>query len=172
MNVEPVDSLMNKIMSQYNKKPEGWTVLIDRKGNMLILNPRVGYRLKLVPLNPREYTGVGVKLNSLNEMQKVTEGVPSYGFRPLSNMDTEELLTSIHQGSAMNKLIEKFLMMPPVSTMELQKKPPKTILSGPVIAHPNLNAISKSQQKLEKKLTIEAYKLFEKKYPHRAAMYR
>ncbi|MCK4434696.1 hypothetical protein KAU92_04335, partial [Candidatus Bathyarchaeota archaeon] len=70
-------------MGQYNKKPEGWTVLIDRKGNMLILNPRVGYRLKLVPLNPREYTGVGVKLNSLNEMQKVTEGVPSYGFRPL-----------------------------------------------------------------------------------------
>ena len=53
--------------------------------------------------NPREYTGVGVKLNSLNEMQKVTEGVPSYGFRPLSKGDTEELFTSIHQGKADGK---------------------------------------------------------------------
>lgn len=173
MKTEPVESLMKKIIDQYDKRPDGWRVLTDWKGNVIILSPRVSYRLKLIPLNPIEYTGVGVKINGLDEIQRITEGVPFYGFRPLSEEVTRELLNTSHQRRPIqNKLIEKLLMMKTVSTRKLQKKGLKAVLTGPVIAHPNLNGISKSQRELEKKLTTEAYELFKKKYSYRAAIYR
>ena len=172
MSAEPIESLMKRVMDQYNKKPEGWSVLIDHKGNMLVLGPRIGYRFKLIPINPKEYTGVGVRISGLKEMRRVVEGVPFYGFRPLPERETKELLNSTHQGGTIqNKLIKKLLGMKPVPTWELHEKAPKAVLSGPVIAHPNLSAISKSQQELEMKLAIEAEKLFRKKYPRRAAIY-
>jgi len=158
-------------MSQYDQKPEGWTVLIDPKGNVLVLGPKEGYRLKLIPLNPQEYTGVGLKIDGREEMHRVVEGVPSYGFRPLSSTETKELFNSARQGNVQKKLISKLFGMKPVPTWELKKKKPKAVLSGPVIAHPNLSTISKSQRELESKLAIEADKLFRKKYPHRSAIY-
>ena len=173
MNVEPIESVMRRIMDQYNKKPEGWSVLTDHKGNVLVLGSRMGYRLKLIPLNPQEYTGVGIRIGGLKEMREVVEGVPSYGLRPLSGMETKKLLSTIHQrGAVRNKLIKKLLGITPVPTWELQKKETKTVLGGPVIVHPNLSAISKSQRELEMKLAVEADKLFRKKYPGRAAIYR
>jgi len=173
VNVEPIESLMRRIIDQYNKKPEGWSVLTDHKGNVLVLGSRMGYRLKLIALNPQEYTGVGVRISGTKQMRKVVEGVPSYGFRPLSGMDTKKLLSTIHQRSAVqNRVIKKLLDINPVSTWELHKKETKTVLGGPVITHPNLSAISKSQRELEVKLAVEADKLFRNKYPGRAAIYR
>jgi hypothetical protein len=172
VNAEPVESLISRIMNRYNKKPKGWTVLTDHKGNVLVLGPKTGYRLKLIPLNPQEYTGVGIKIDNPKEMRRVAEGVPSYGFRPLSNTETEELLNTAHQRYTLNKLINKLLEIKPVPTGKLKKKRPKAVLSGPIIAHPNLSAISNSQKELEAKLAVEADKLFRKKYPGRAAIYR
>ncbi|MBE0520439.1 hypothetical protein IBX35_05305 [Candidatus Bathyarchaeota archaeon] len=172
MNAEPVELLISRIMNQYNKKPEGWAILTDRRGNVLIFGPKTGYRLKLLPLNPQEYTGVGIKIDNLKEMRRVVEGVPSYGFRPLSNTETEELLNTAHQRYTLNKLINKLLDIKPVPTGELKKKRPKAVLSGPVVAHPNLSAISNSQKELEAKLAVEADKLFRRKYPGRAEIYR
>lgn len=173
MNVEPIESVMRRIIDQYNKKTEGWSVLTDHKGNVLVLGPRMGYRLKLIPLNPQEYTGVGVRIGGTKEMRKVVEGVPSYGFRPLSGIETKKLLSNIHQrGTVQNRLLKKLMGINPVPTWELQKKETKIVLGGPVIAHPNLSAISKSQRELEVKLAVEADKLFRKKYPGRAAIYR
>jgi hypothetical protein len=173
MNVEPIESLMRRIMDQYNEKPEGWSVLTDHKGNVLVLGSGTAYRLKLIPLNPQEYTGVGVRIGGVKEMREAVEGVPSYGFRPLSGMDTKNLLSAIHRRSAVqNRVIKKLLGINPVPTWELHKKETKTVLGGPVIAHPNLSAISKSQRELEVKLAVEADKLFRTKYPGRAAIYR
>jgi len=167
-----IELLIERIMDQYNEKPEGWKVLIDRRGNMLVIGPRVGYRLKLIPLNPKEYTGVGMRTSGLKEMQRVTEGLPSYGFRPLSSRETKQLLNTIHKGGTVqSKLIKKLLGTKPVPTWELPKKEHKAVLTGPVIAHPNLSAISKSQRELERKLALEADKLFKRKYPLRAAIY-
>ena len=172
VNIEPVESLMRRILDQYNKKPEGWGVLTDHKGNVLVLGPRTGYRLKLIPLNPQEYTGVGVRISGIKKKRRIVEEFPSYGFRPLSSRETKELLNTFHQGSAIrNKRIKKLLGMKPVPTWELQRKELKAVLSGPVIAHPNLSAVSKSQRKLEMKLAVEADRLFRKRYPQRAAIY-
>ena len=170
MNVEPIESLISRIMRQYNRKPEGWTVLTDHKGNVLILGPKTGYRLKLIPLNPQEYTGVGMKVDGLEEMRRVADGVPSYGFRPLSTTEAEELLKTVQEG-AQSRLIDRLLRTKPVPTWELRKKRPGAVLGGPVIAHPDLSAISKSQRELEARLAVEADKIFRRKYPYRAAIY-
>lgn len=172
MRAQSIELLIEQIMNQYNEKTEGWKVLIDRKGNVLVIGPRIGYRLKLIPLNPEEYTGVGVRISGLKEMQRITEGLPSYGFRPLSSTETKHLLNTIHKGGTVqSKLIEKLLETKPVPTWELPKKEHRAVLTGPVMARPSLSAISKSQRELERKLALEADKLFRKKYPLRAAIY-
>jgi hypothetical protein len=162
---------MPKIMNQYNKQPVGWTVLTDPKGNMLVLGPSKGYMLKILPLNPQEYTGVGTVIEDTEELRGVTELGPSYGFRPFSKKEAEELIRSLSQGDKQNRLISQLLRKKPVPTWELEKKKPSTVVSGPIIGHPNLSAISRSQKELELKLRSEVEKLFRKKYPNRAAIY-
>jgi len=170
VRTQPIESLMNRIMSQYNKHPEGWKVLSDQKGNVLIYGPRNAYRLKLIPLSPEAYTGVGAKLNNVKEMQKLTKRGPPFGLRPLSQAETKELLTSSQQGQA--EVISKLLEAKPLPVGSIFKKKPTAILSGPIISHPNLSAISKSQKELESKLAIDANRLFRKRHPGRAAIYR
>ena len=171
MTVYPIESLLSKIMNLYNKQPVGWTVLTDPKGNLLVLGPSKGYMLKTLHLNPQEYTGVGMEIEDTENLRRAVEQGPSYGFRPLSERQSEELVRSFSQRDKQNRLISQLLRKKPVPTWELEKKKPSTVISGPIIAHPNLSAISKSQRELELKLKFEADKLFRKKYPHRASIY-
>ena len=171
MNAEPVELLANKIMDRYNKHPVGWAVLRDFKGNVLVTGPKEGYMLKIIMINPQEYTGLGVKIDSPRELRTLVEGSPAFGYRPLTNIQAEELLNSFRH-ERQNRLISEILENNPVPTLEIEKKRPKLVLSGPIIAHPDLSTISKSQRELESKLRIGAEKLFRQKYPHRAEMYR
>lgn len=163
---------MNKIMNRYDGRPIGWNVLTDYKGNVLVLGPKEGYMLKMVSINPKKHTGVGMKIDDPHEMRRLVEGAPSWGFRPLSTMQTKELLNRFRHSEERNGLVSKILERKPVSTRELKKKRPKAVLSGPFIGYPDLSTISKSQRELELKLKIEAEKLFRKKYPYRATIYR
>jgi hypothetical protein len=168
---EPIESLMPKIVSRYNNHPVGWNVFRDSKGNFLILGPSDGYMLKLIPLNPQEHTGVGIKIDDTDEIRRLVEGTPSYGFRPLSTKQTERLVNSFSQGDKQHRLISKLLEKNPVSIPELAKKKTKMVLGGPFIGHPDLSTISKSQRELETKLKIESLKLFKRKYSYRASIY-
>jgi hypothetical protein len=168
---EPIESLIPKIVKRYNDRPLGWNVLRDYKGNFLVLGPTDGYMLKMVPLNPQEFTGVGIKIDDPNEMRKFVEGAPSYGFRPLSTSQTKRLVNSFRQREKQDRLISKLLEKKPISIPELQKKKPKSVLGGPFIGHPDLSTISERQRELERKLKIESMKLFRMKYPHRASIY-
>ena len=172
MSAEPVEYLANKIMDRYNKHPVGWTVLRDFKGKVLVTGPKEGYMLKIVMINPQEYTGIGVKIDSPRELRTLVEGSPAFGYRPLTNMQAEELLNSFRHRERQNRLISELLERKPVPTLEIEKTRPNAVLSGPIIAHPDLSTISKSQRELESKLRIGAEKLFRQKYPHRAEMYR
>jgi len=167
----PIESLIPKIMNQYNKQPVGWTVLTDPKGNVLVLGPSKGYMLKTLTLNPQEYTGVGMEIEDTEDLRRVVELGPSYGSRPLSNEQAKELINSLSHRGKQTRLISQLLRKKPVPTWKLEKKKPSAIVSGPIIAHPNLSAISRSQRELDLKLKFEADKLFRKKYPHRASIY-
>lgn len=172
MSVRPIELVIKRIMDLYNGNPEGWSVLADHRGNVLVLGPTESYRLKMVPLSPHEYTGVGVRVRGSREARRVAEGTPSWGLRPLSREETEELLTTIRQeGSVQNEFIERMLGMRPVATQELEEHEPRAILSGPVLARPDLSSISRGQRELERKLAMEADRLFRERYPSRAAIY-
>ena len=172
MSSEPVELLANKIIDRYNKHPVGWTVLRDFKGNILVTGPKEGYMLKIIMINPQEYTGIGVKIDNPGELRTLVEGAPLFGYRPLANKQAEELLNRFRYGKQQNRLISEILERKPVPTFEIEKKRPSAVLTGPILAHPDLSTISKSQRELEYKLRIGAEKLFRKKYPHRAEMYR
>ncbi|MEJ2241237.1 MAG: hypothetical protein P8Y18_03725 [Candidatus Bathyarchaeota archaeon] len=171
MSIEPIESLMPKIFKRYNDLPVGWNILRDYKGNLLIIGPNEGYMLKIVPITPQESTGVGIKVESTNQIRRIIAGAPSYGFRPLSTQQTEKLVKSFQQGKNQNKLLSKLLEKNPVSIPELNKEKPESILGGPLINHPDLSTISKGQRQLEAKLKIESMKLFKMKYPQRASIY-
>ena len=172
MNAEPIESLVEKIMNRYNKRPLGWATMMDLKGNVLVLGPEEGYMLKLITINPQEHTGVGMEIDNPREIRGLVEGAPGYGFRPLSTAQVEGLLRSFRQPQQGSRFISEVLEEKPLPTWELKRKRPRAVLSGPVIAHPDLSTISRSQMQLESKLRIEAEKLFGKKYPDRAAIYR
>jgi hypothetical protein len=172
VSIEPVELLTNKIMDRYNKDPVDWAVLKDLKGNMLVTGPAEGYMLKIITINPQEYTGIGVQVDSPRELRTLVEGAPSFGYRPLAKIQVEELLNSFRQSERNTKLISEILEKKPVPTLDIQKKRPIAVLTGPVIAHPDISTISKSQRELELRLRIGAEKLFRQKYPHRAEMYR
>jgi len=169
----PIERVMHTIMDRYNRKPQGWRVLSDGKGNVLVLGPDVGYQLKLVPLNPHEYTGVGINITRIDDMKDIATEFPSYGFRPLTERETKGLMNTFRHGETLpDDLITELFRIRPVSTLDLPLRNPTAVLGGPVLVHPDLSTISQHQRDLETKLTVAAEKLFRRKYPHRAALYR
>ena len=171
LHVEPLDSLLKEILNQYNNNPRGWRVFADAKGNMLVLGPGTGYRLKLLSLNPSDVTGVGVNI-PMDEVQGMPLGLPSYGYRPLSHGDVAQLFSSLHQNMPMPKgLIGDLLGIKPVPTWDLKGESSRGVLTGPIIAHPDLASISRGQRELDAKLTLEANRLFRARYPFRAGIY-
>lgn len=171
MSFEPIEKVIERIINLYNENPKDWRVLIDRKGNAVILGPEIGYKLRLIHINPQEYTGVGVKIQGLEEIQENLTNVPSYGFRPLTKYRTKKFLDSIkNQDQTKEKLVRELFKISPVPTRKLQGET-ETILSGPIITHPDLSLISKGQRKLEARLAMEAEKLFRLRYPSRARLY-
>jgi hypothetical protein len=171
VQAEPLDSLLKEILNRYNENPKGWRVFADAKGNMLVLGPGTGYRLKLLSVNPAEFTGVGVDI-SMDEAQGMSLGVPSYGYRPLSLGDVARLFSSLHQNApVMRGLIDGLLGIKPVPTWDLKGESSRGVLTGPIIAHPDLASISRGQRELDVKLTLEANRLFRARYPFRAGIY-
>lgn len=171
MQAEPLDSLLKEILNRYNENPKGWRVFADAKGNMLVLGPGTGYRLKLLSINPAEVTGVGVDI-PVDEAQGMPLGVPSYGYRPLSLGNVARLFSSLHQnGPVPQGLIDGLLGIKPVPTWDLKGESSRGVLTGPIIAHPDLASISRGQRELDAKLTLEANRLFRARYPFRAGIY-
>lgn len=172
MSVEPIEKISKRILIQYDKNPESWAVLADRRSNLLVLGPDGGFRLKILSLGPHKQIGVGAEVDLSTDLREIMKESSSYGFRPLSMEKARGLLTAIQRGNLKRSHVKNLLGASPVSTVDLQKMKPEMVLSGPVMLHPNLSTISNGQKELEEKLTIEADKLFRKKYPLRAGIYR
>lgn len=133
LSTEPIDSLTLKILKRYNKRPIGWSVLQDFKGNMLIIGPREGYMLKMITINPQEYTGVGIKIENPKNIKKLVKGAPSYGYRPLPNAQAKSLLNSFDNNEKQRKIILEILKRKPVPTWEINRKKTKSIIKWPYL---------------------------------------
>jgi len=172
MSVEPLERLMDKIVAQYNRNPSGWSVFADKKGNVLVLSPRSAYRLRIIPLNPQECTGVGVQVTAPANLRAGLSGFPPYGFRPLSKADIKQLHEAVNRfGAIPNALMMRLLGIKTVPTNRLDELRPRGVLSGPVAVIPSVSNVVEGQEELERKLEMEAYKLFKHRYPSRAMLY-
>jgi|YelNatPaOPRAMG01_1025707.scaffolds.fasta_scaffold03505_4 hypothetical protein len=172
MEAKPLEELMKEVLDRYNKRPQGWRVIADQKGNVIVQGPNVIYRVKLLPLSPVEYTGVGVEMSGLESLNVWDKGVPPYGFRPLVGDDVLQFLKALQRGDHMKlEFIRRLLDREPVPTWELTGRGLGGILSGPIISHPDLSSISREQQELDRKLLLEVNRLFWKRQPFRAGIY-
>lgn len=174
MEIKTLEETVKKILDGYNKKPRGWQIASDFRGNSLVLGPGGGYRLKLMMINPQESLGVGTRIDDVEELRRSMGERASCGFRPLNIDIAKEVFSALSNAEEgkRQEVIRRVLDIDPVPTWELQGSDLGAIMGGPFIAHPDLRAISKRQSELDEKLAAELDKLFRLKHPMRASIYR
>ena len=163
--IRTVEELVKELLRRYDREPRGWSMLADRRGNVLVVGPGIGYKLKLVSIDPKRFTGVGTEIKDFERVSDLLNRFPPYGFRPLPKGAVEMFL----RGELRPELLRKVVELEPVPSWEFRNA--EAILSGPIISHPDLSVVSSSQRKLEERLAIEADKLFRRLYPRRASIY-
>lgn len=163
--IKPLEKIGKEVIDRYNKHPSGWRFLHDAHHNILALGPKRGYRLKILPVTPRESTGVGTRVNLEPDTRKQLRKLPPWGLRPISEEEVRKLLlASMKNEQVPRKTSKKLMERDPVAFKESDEHN----LLGPATAHQNLNSIIKGQEKLERKLKQETYDLFKQQYPQRA----
>jgi len=175
MEIEPLDVLMRKIIDKYNQNPEGWNVLTDQNNNLVILDPeKAGYQIKLIQINPYKYTGVGTRITETEDLQQITQGTHSYGFRALTAKNTDQLINLMqYKENIQKQILQKVLDVKPLPLSEIEKRKVDAVISGPYthINSSNLTMISPGQRELDRRLSLEGNRLFRKQYPIRSSIY-
>ncbi|MEM3447922.1 MAG: hypothetical protein QXP38_03440 [Nitrososphaerota archaeon] len=173
MEIKALEESVKEILEGYNKRPKGWQFLSDPLGNILALGPEVGYRIKLMMINPNESLGVGVKIQDVEPLRRSIGVKFDSGFRPLDHDLSKTLISAVSENRITDlAVINKILQIDPVPIHELERKDLGAVLGGPFLTHPDLRSISRSQLELDAKLSAELDKLFRKRYPLRAGIYR
>ncbi|MHA2229804.1 MAG: hypothetical protein ACXADL_15440 [Candidatus Thorarchaeota archaeon] len=169
--VESVEDILPRILRQYERKPKGWRVLSTPQGEMLVLGPDSSFQLKLIPLNPRQYTGAGVEIPDTDDKLDSIKTSPEYGLRPLSDNDIEGLINAISSPVLARTELENIIRRAPVPPAELNRIKSELILSGPVLTRPDLGSLGSETMKIQAALNKSASEEFRKRYPMRSGMY-
>jgi len=185
LEVRSVEEIMKEVVEGYNRRPKGWQIASDGRGNALVVGPDSGFRLKLMMVNPAESIGVGASIEDVDEIRRGmgigtgagagTGAGLSCGFRPLSASTAQEIMESMKDASAVargQEMVRRILATDPVPTWKLQEQGMGAVISGPYIAHPDLRMVSKGQSELDARLSAEVDRAFRAKYPMRASIYR
>jgi len=174
LEIKTLEETVKEILEGYNKKPKGWQIASDFRGNSLVLGPGGGYRLKLMMINPQESLGVGARVDDVGELRQSMGERASCGFRPLNIDIAKEVFSALSNAEEgkRQEVIRRVLDIDPVPTWELQGSDLGAVMGGPFIAHPDLRAISRKQSELDERLAAELDKLFRLKHPMRASIYR
>ena len=168
--IEPVDEIVPRILQRYSERPRGWRILSTPVGDMLVLGPDSAFQMKLIPLNPMEFTGAGVELPSGKHLDSMTTS-PEFGFRPLHDSDIQSILESISSPDLIRPEIDSIIKRAPLSMAELNTSSARHILSGPILTRPDLRALNPAVLKTQTSLERKARSIFRDRYPMRAGMY-
>ena len=141
------------------------------RGEVLVLSSDSAFQLKLIPLNPREFTGAGVELPESNDTVDSIRTSPEFGLRPVSEEDLQGIATSLSGNQDAREEIGEILSRTPLSLEDLSSNQSSHILRGPVLSRPDLGSLSPEILKMQQSLDRSAQKTFRKKYPMRAGMY-
>jgi len=138
---------------------------------MLVLSSDSAFQLKLIPLNPYEFTGAGIELPESCDAVDSIRSSPEFGLRPLSEMDLQGLLNSLTGDTGPKLSFDDILRRTPRSIEDLSADIPSPILRGPVLMRPDLGSLSPEILKRQLSLDRSAEKTFRKRFPERAGMY-
>ncbi len=163
--------IVPRIMKQYSERPRGWHIMSTPRGEMLILSSDSAFQLKLIPLNPYEFTGAGVELPESCDTVESIRSSPEFGLRPLSESDLHSILNSITGDSGPKLSLDDILRRTPRSFDELSTNIPTPVLRGPVLMRPDLGSLSPEILKRQISLDRSAEKTFRKRFPERAGIY-
>ncbi len=170
-NPEPADKIVPRILQQYSERPRGWHILSTPRGEMLVLSPDSAFQLKLIPLNPYEFTGAGVELPESCDTVERIRSSPEFGLRPLNESDLRGILNSITGDSGPKLSLDDIMKRAPRSLDDLSTDIPTPVLQGPVLMRPDLGSLSPEILKRQLSLDRSAEKTFRKRFPERAGFY-
>jgi len=169
---ETAEEIVPRILKQYSERPRGWHIMNTPRGEVLVLSSDSAFQLKLIPLNPREFTGAGVELPESNDIVDSIRTSPEFGLRPLSEADLQGIANSVSgENQDARQEIGEILSRTPLSIEDLSSNESSHILRGPVLSRPDLGSLSPEILKMQMALDRSANKTFRKRYPMRAGMY-
>jgi len=177
MELSSVEDILREIQEGYNRRPKGWQMASDFRGNTLVLGPNVGYRLKTMMINPQENLGVAARIDGTDELKGLIGSNPdaSCGLRPIDAEMARMLFSGVSgrwEDAERQELISRVLAIDPVPSWDLGKAGIRGIVGGPFLAHPDLRMVSKAQLELDERLQQELNRLFSTRYPMRALAFR
>lgn len=167
--ISTADEIIKEISERYNRRPVGWHVASDPRGNAVVAGPDVGYRLKFMMISPTESIGYGARFDSSEVLGLIDSGWP-FGFRPVAIETMRKILVS-SSDEAKAELIRRILGSDPVP-LEIDRFKGTGVLGGPFLQHPDLRLVSVRQRELDAKLSLEVEREFRRKHPLRASIYR
>ena len=141
------------------------------RGEMLVLSSDSAFQLKLIPLNPYEFTGAGVELPESCDAVDSIRSSPEFGLRPLSESDLHGILNSLTGEKGPKLSLDDILRRTPRSLEDISADTPSPILRGPVLMRPDLGSLSPEILKRQLSLDRSAEKTFRKRFPERAGMF-
>ncbi len=166
---EPAEELIEQIMHEYSKRPSGWHVLNTLDGDMIVIGPESAFQLRLIPLSPFQFTGVGTEIpRDLDAISSLGHRV-TFGLRPLEEADLRAIVDAVDQQTRSPEVLSQVLQRRPIPLTDIRKH--KHILSGPVLTRPDLTSSDSVLRRLRDDLDREARRLFSEKYPQRAGMF-
>ena len=170
---EPAEKIVPRIVKQYTENPRGWHIMNTPLGEVLVLSPDSAFQLKLIPLNPFEFTGAGVELPRSSKTIEEIRSSPEFGLRPIDEKDLQGILTALGSPQGTSPEIQEILRRAPVSLEDLSAKEHAAdhILRGPVLLRPDLSSLSPELLKMQMTLDRSAQKTFRNRFPMRAGMY-
>jgi hypothetical protein len=168
---EPADKILPRILKQYSERPKGWHIMSTPRNEMLVLSSDSAFQLKLIPINPYEFTGAGIELPESCDIVDTIRTSPEFGLRPLSESDLRGIINSVTGDHGPRLSLDEILKRNPRAIDDISVDTPTPILRGPVLMRPDLGSLSPEILKRQISLDHSAERTFRKRFPERAGMY-
>jgi hypothetical protein len=141
------------------------------RNEMLVLSSDSAFQLKLIPINPYEFTGAGIELPESCDIVDTIRTSPEFGLRPLNESDLRGIINSITGEHGPRLSLDEILKRIPQSIDDISADTQTPILRGPVLMRPDLGSLSPEILKRQISLDHSAERTFRKRFPERAGMY-
>ena len=157
MKIKDDEELFKEILEEYNSDPEGWKVSASKEGSRVdfyISQERKFWHLKSEILTPYKKVGVG---GTVRVKKEGDHGI-HYGWRPLTRKQMRRIMRELRiDGTVSPSTLQEILHASPTSLFDINEE---YIFQGPIVfRHKPLQNLSKTQKKLDLRLTEELNKM-------------